>query len=467
MYLTMLILLCSAVAVVLYKSVLAFAEHRRRVTEAARRGCAPVRLLPKRDPLGLLELKKTLEAGREHRHLDHVIECMDAVGQDIHTFQDNVLGHKFLATRDPENVQALLATQAQDFDLTPNRLGALGPFLGRGIFTATGDYWRHSRAMIRSKFDRDQVSDLGLQERHVQVLYEALAAGDDGWTETCDLTPIFLAYAMDIGTEIIFGQSTNNLAAYASDSNLAKRAYCASGEDLNSHLHSISDMLLPRAALMNYYWLASPPAFFRHCKKVHRFVDTYVEEILGRPIDPEAKPTNTKRFVLLEELARETREPLRLRYECLNVLIASRTSTASFISYTFAYLSRDLAVFQKLRAIVLNQFGLFNNPHDLTFENLKACQYLHWCLNEALRLGAPLSMNIRKAIRDTILPRGGGPEGRQPIFVPKGHEIFFFPYAMQHRADIWGEDVEDFRPERWEGRKFGWEFVPFGNVHWS
>jgi len=35
-------------------------------------------------------------------------------------------------------------------------------------------------------------------------------------------------------------------------------------------------------------------------------------------------------------------------------------------------------------------------------------------------------------------------------------------YAMQHRPDIWSEDVEDFKPEHWEGRKIGWEWVPFG-----
>lgn len=35
---------------------------------------------------------------------------------------------------------------------------------------------------------------------------------------------------------------------------------------------------------------------------------------------------------------------------------------------------------------------------------------------------------------------------------------------MQHRQDIWGPDVENFRPERWEGKKSngGWEFLPFG-----
>lgn len=32
---------------------------------------------------------------------------------------------------------------------------------------------------------------------------------------------------------------------------------------------------------------------------------------------------------------------------------------------------------------------------------------------------------------------------------------------MHRRHDIWGEDADEFRPSRWEGRKLGWEFVPF------
>jgi cytochrome P450 len=32
---------------------------------------------------------------------------------------------------------------------------------------------------------------------------------------------------------------------------------------------------------------------------------------------------------------------------------------------------------------------------------------------------------------------------------------------MHHQKSLWGEDAEDFRPDRWEGHKYGWEYLPF------
>lgn len=37
----------------------------------------------------------------------------------------------------------------------------------------------------------------------------------------------------------------------------------------------------------------------------------------------------------------------------------------------------------------------------------------------------------------------------------------YSPYSMHRRKDYYGPDAEEFRPERWETLRPGWEYLPF------
>lgn len=71
--------------------------------------------------------------------------------------------------------------------------------------------------------------------------------------------------------------------------------------------------------------------------------------------------------------------------------------------------------------------------------------------------------NDREALRDTVLPLGGGKDGLSQVFVPKGTRVCYDVYAMHRRSDIYGDDAEEFRPERWEDGRLlpRWGYLPF------
>lgn len=96
-----------------------------------------------------------------------------------------------------------------------------------------------------------------------------------------------------------------------------------------------------------------------------------------------------------------------------------------------------------------------------TWEDLRNMKYLNWVLKEALRLNPPVATNAREAIRDTVLPRGGGPDGNDPVFVTKGMVFRYMPWVMHRRKDVFGEDAEAFRPERWEDLRVTCVFLLF------
>ena len=77
------------------------------------------------------------------------------------------------------------------------------------------------------------------------------------------------------------------------------------------------------------------------------------------------------------------------------------------------------------------------------------------------RLIVPANRNARLCLENCELPRGGGPDGTAPIFVPRGTRVTVNFGAMHRDKDIWGEDADSFYPERWEDLKPGWQYIPF------
>ena len=76
---------------------------------------------------------------------------------------------------------------------------------------------------------------------------------------------------------------------------------------------------------------------------------------------------------------------------------------------------------------------------------------------------------MRQATKTTVLPVGGGPDGSSPILVRKGEAVSYSVYAMHRRKDLYGDDADQFHPDRWEPnpgkapdlRNIGWGYLPF------
>ena len=72
-----------------------------------------------------------------------------------------------------------------------------------------------------------------------------------------------------------------------------------------------------------------------------------------------------------------------------------------------------------------------------------------------------MALNQRTAEADTMLPRGGGQDGKSPLFIPKGTSVGYSIHAMHRMPKFFGEDAGVFRPERWTEIEPKWAFMPF------
>ncbi|OCL02187.1 cytochrome P450 [Glonium stellatum] len=433
-------------------SFLAYVVINRIALSIARRkfkeqyGCKPPQArYPLKDPfLGIDFMQENFRLGKQRQILLGAQRRFEKMGAN--TYTSKVQGLPTIVTKEPENIKTILSLKFKDYGLG-NREQSFGPLLGKGIFNTDGERWAHSRHMIRPNFARDQVADIQAFERHIKWLFKAIPR--DG--STVDLQELFFRFTIDSATEFLFGHSTNSLRLVNSGDTNSEDVSFATAFSLAQYDAIIRTRL-------------GPLAVFRHDRKsneairlCHEYVDKFVDDAVRyRESHDLEKDAPAEKYVFLHELAKATKDKRRIRDESLNVLLAGRDTTASLLSNMFFEIAKRPEVWAKLKA----EIGELNGQIP-TYEQLRNLKYLKWCLNESLRIHPVVPANSRLAIRDTVIPLGGGPEGKDPLFVPKGTLVAYSIWSMHRRKEFFGEDVEVFRPERWETLRPGWEYLPF------
>lgn len=203
-------------------------------------------------------------------------------------------------------------------------------------------------------------------------------------------------------------------------------------------------------------------------KRLYSFIDAHVyralEFISNSAREKESPPpTNPHgRYILLYELAKRIRSPVTLRFELINVFLPSRDTTAALLSNVFFQLARHPSYWTQLRQSALSLPLDLTDPSSVTSSTINSLLPFRHVIQETLRTLGPAGRVFRSARHDTTLPRGGGPDGKAPVFVPRGTTVCSLTYHIHHDRDIWGDDADAFRPERWAQRnKGGSDFVPF------
>lgn len=342
-------------------------QHRRRRLFAQKNGCYPPPSYPDSFPyLGLPRLSASSLARKNNASLPFIHSQYHQLQTHTFSFTLPTLD-RIIATAEPQNAKAIFNTQFADF-ATGGRLALLGPLIGKGIFTADGEDWKHSRAMIRPNFVRKQVADVEGVEEHLKDMFELLPR--DG--TTVDLQPLFFGLTLDTATEFLFSTSVRSLR----------------GEE-EGRLEGTAFVKAYDAGLVQCGMRATPSLWKkmfpqssedkRNCKLVREFVQPYVDQALEWRRDGKGeKEAPGGKYTFLYELAKETGDAERMRDEVLNLLLAGRDTTASLLGSMFFHLAKRPDVWGRLREEVGRVEG--RKP---SFEELKDMKVLQWCMKES------------------------------------------------------------------------------------
>jgi cytochrome P450 len=174
---------------------------------------------------------------------------------------------------------------------------------------------------------------------------------------------------------------------------------------------------------------------------------------------------DTKQDTLLDALSDWTQDRKIIRDELTSVLFAGSDTTASSMTWIFFELARNPRVVRKLRNIILERIGSTRPP---TYQEVKDFKYLQHIINETQRLYATMPFATRQALQDTVLPRGGGPDGLDPVGVRAGTPVIYSALVMHRRRDLYPSESESLPdpllwvPERWENwNPKSWQLIPF------
>ncbi|MCD5322126.1 MULTISPECIES: bifunctional cytochrome P450/NADPH--P450 reductase [Pontibacillus] len=153
----------------------------------------------------------------------------------------------------------------------------------------------------------------------------------------------------------------------------------------------------------------------------------------------------------------ETGEKLsdeNIRFQIITFLIAGHETTSGLLSFALHYLMKNPEVLEKAYAEVDEVLGDSGVP---TYKQTKQLKYVRMILNEALRLWPTAPAFGLHAKEDTVI--GGD------IPIEQGETVMVLLPQLHRDKSVWGDDVEAFKPERFEDMKSipQHAFKPFGN----
>ncbi|EFH64622.1 hypothetical protein ARALYDRAFT_338681 [Arabidopsis lyrata subsp. lyrata] len=166
----------------------------------------------------------------------------------------------------------------------------------------------------------------------------------------------------------------------------------------------------------------SDRVFYRHVKPVFLWRLQYW---IGVGLEKRLKRGLAVFDQLLEKIITAKREEIKM----------ARDTTSSALTWFFWLLSKNPEAMNKIRQEVNKKMPRFD-PADLD-----KLVYLHGAVCETLRLYPPVPFNHKSPAKPDVLPSGHK--------VDENWKIVISMYALGRMKSVWGDDAEDFRPERW------------------
>ncbi|KAM7512061.1 hypothetical protein LguiB_010936 [Lonicera macranthoides] len=345
-------------------------------------------------------------------------------------------------TADPANVEYILKTNFDNYGKGDYNYSILRDLLGDGIFTVDGDKWREQRKVSSYEFSTKVLRDFSsvIFRKNVVKLANILSEAATS-NKIIDIQDLFMKSTLDSIFKVAFGIEIDSMCGSSEE-----------GTKFSNAFDDASAMILKR--YVDVTWKikkALNVGLEAELKKNIKVIDEFVYKLIRGKTEQMHKSQDDsslkKEDILSRFLQFNDTNPKYLRDIILNFVIAGKDTTATTISWFIYLLCKHPTVQEKVALEIKEATGnkeiadIDESVANLSEDALEKMQYLHAALTETLRIYPAVPVDAKICFSDDTLPDG--------FSVRKRDMVAYQPYAMGRMKFIWGDDAEDFRPERW------------------
>ncbi|TLS21648.1 uncharacterized protein PpBr36_09592 [Pyricularia pennisetigena] len=407
------------------------------------------------NPFGLRFAWDFYRHGRRDEYLKftHLNFTQTGAGRaNAYTFEVNLGGMRTIWTADPENIKAMLGSQFDDYGRGKAFQKRWHDLLGTSIFNVDGQTWHDSRQRLRPLFIRQRVSNLDSYERHFQCLIKQHLDGG----RTVDLKDVMSRFALDAISDYAMGCQVNTL----DDRN----------KDVLDALERVKTTQNIKECAGPLSWMVPTSGLKRDLKVLDDFVAPLIDHAVHLPQCVLDEMDKTDRdWTYLKACATVSRDRDFLKSELMSVLLAGRDTLSGTLVWTLMELAKRPDLMADMRREIESTVGLGPDARRPTHDDLRSMRLVRNTLNETLRLFPPVSLNMRAALRNTSLPRGGGQDGNGPVGLAEGTPVIFSSHMLHLSPETYDQsppgtsEPHVFDPYRWDVWKpKPWTYIPFG-----
>lgn len=333
---------------------------------------------------------------------------------------------------DPEALHEMLVEKVDQFYKAARIKRVFKPFVGEGLLTSEGDFWKRQRRLSQPAFHFKRI------ESYAQTMVEHTTRMLDTWRngETRSIDQDMMKLTLGIVAKTLFSADVSGDA-----------------ERVGVLLTDVLD-----AATRRMNAIVSPPDWFPTPRRLRqrrsvRALDAIIQRVIGeRQQSGDDRGDLLSMLLLARDDDGERMSDQQLRDEVMTLFLAGHETTAVALSWAWHLLATHPEAQRRLQEEVDRVLG----GRPPTIHDLPQLPYTEMVVKETMRLYPPAPGVAREPLMDTTI--AGVP-------IRRGTMVVGNIYAM-HRSVRYYDAPDAFRPERFspEGEAAipRYAYLPFG-----